>query len=48
MVAWLKVASPQRIALENALDTTPAMSRTVFALIGRGSFFFARVTAGFE
>jgi hypothetical protein len=38
-VTGLTVASPQRIALENALDTTPAMLRTVLALNGLGVFF---------
>jgi hypothetical protein len=33
----LMLASPQLIARENALETIPAMFRTVFALTGRGA-----------
>jgi hypothetical protein len=36
-VTGLMLASPQLIARENALETIPAMFRTVFALTGRGA-----------
>src|ERR1017187_5291453 len=37
LVTGLVVTSPHLIARENAVETTPAIFRTVFALIGRGS-----------
>jgi hypothetical protein len=39
LVAGLVEVSLQRIARANALETTPAMFRTVFALIERGVFW---------
>src|ERR1022692_1177322 len=38
LVTGLAEINPHRIARVNALETTPAMLRTVFALMGRGLF----------